>query len=206
MDPQGGWPLEKAKFVSDTGKSAGKGDGAKGDMAKSDSKRAAIRRKVEASAADLARRAPAKKPAVKKAPVVRVAAKPGKVTSNARPADALRTLAADYPFALLAGGAAIGVLLAAVMPRGVRLAAGSKLSRRAAAVAGIAAELGLAYGKRALEAAAESAGEAREKAGEIGESAANGASAYSRSLAETARDAATTIGRQAIRLRSHLRH
>ncbi len=151
---------------------------------KAETKREAIRNKVAASKSDLARRAP----------------------TDAEPPEGLRALAADYPFALLIGGAALGVLAAAVLPRGLRLAVGSKLSRRAVAAAGIAAELGLAYGKRALEAAAESAGEAREKAGDLGAAATAGVAGYSQKAARTAREAGITIGRQAIKLRSHLRH
>lgn len=160
--------------MSETGKST----------VKSGTKRDAIRRKVDASKTDLARRAPTKKD----------------------PPEGLRALVADYPFAMLLGGAALGILAGALLPRGARRVAGSKLSRRATALAGIAAEVGLAYGKRALVAAAETAGDAREKAGEIGETVGESASGYSHKVAGAAREAANTIGRQAIKLRSHLRH
>lgn len=171
--------------MSETGKStADSGSKSANSGSKAATKREAIRRKVDASKTDLARRA----------------------SPDKRPPEGIRALAADYPFALLLGGAALGVLAGIWLPRGARLAAGSRFSRKAAAAAGIAAELGLAYGKRALEAAAETAGDAREKVGEIGETVGDSASGYSQRVAGAAREAASTIGRQAIRLRSHLRH
>jgi len=155
---------------------------------KNGTKREAIRRKVADSKADLARTQPA----------------------PAGPPEGLRALAADYPFALVMGGVALGVLAGALLPRSaLGVAAGRKLSKRAAALAGIAGELGLAYGRQALKAAGEAKGKAGEISGTVGESAAD----YSRKAAElvgdaaaSAREAGITIGRQAIRLGSHLRH
>lgn len=178
-------------------------------QARADSKREELRRKVEASRADLA--APQDK--------------------GANPPDDMRQLAMDYPFALVLGGLALGVLAGALIPR----SAARKLVRGAAAAATVAGELGLAYGRSAVdksgEAVSAAAGGAAERIDSLGETVRELAGTLARSAAQIATDAmdratdatrqvgaaaseasasaretGTRIGQQAIRLRSHLRH
>lgn len=126
-----------------------------------------------------------------------------------RPVDNVRAVASDYPFALLLGGMALGVVVGAMLPR----AAGRKLARGAVAAATLAGELGLIYGRQALDKAGETAGSLDGLKAAVATTAAD----YSRRAADVTEDALTAartsarevghkIGRQAIRLRSQLRH
>lgn len=172
---------------------------------KAGSKREAIRRKVEASQASMS---PAK-------------------CARSEPPEGMRALAMDYPFAMLAGSVVVGAMIGALLPR----SAASKLTRHAIAAAGVAAELGMAYGRQALDKAGETAGKLEDMRGDLGGKLSDGASDLSskaadlfgdaaeligeagrmageamQDAAESARQAGLKIGRQSIRLRSHLRH
>ncbi|MBC2664761.1 hypothetical protein H7F51_04430 [Novosphingobium flavum] len=145
-----------------------------------------------------------------KAPARRRATAPAKTApTTTDAAESVRAFAREYPFAVLVGGIALGALAGAVMPR----AAARRLTKGAIAVAGIAGELGLLYGKQAIARASEAAEALPGAAETVGTNAAD----YSRKAAgvlgdvlstasATAREASHKIGRQAIRLRSHLRH
>lgn len=179
-------------------------------------KREEIRRKVEASQAQLAARR----------------------NSEGGPPEGLRALAMDYPFALLAGSVVVGAVVGALLPRSPF----RKLAGGAAALAAVAGELGMAYGRQALDKAGEAAGKLEDLREDLGESAAD----YSRrattligtagriageAIQEAARsavqagevvqekvldtaataqkatrEAGAKVGRQVIRLRSHVRH
>lgn len=130
--------------------------------------------------------------------------------------DSARAIASEYPFALLLGGLALGVVAGALLPR----AAGRRLTKGAVAAASIAGELGLLYGRQALEKAGDAAGSldglketvganaadySRKAADLVGDAGRKAAEAASEAFAAT-RDASHKIGKQAIRLRSHLRH
>jgi len=69
------------------------------------------------------------------------------------PPEDYRSLAREYPWLTVAAGLGVGMLVAALLPR--RFA--SKAAKRAMGLATVAAELGLAYGKHAREAAGEAA-------------------------------------------------
>ena len=72
---------------------------------------------------------------------------------DAWPPENYRTLAKEYPWLALAAGLGVGVLVAALLPRNAL----GKAGRRAMGAATAAAELGLAYGKQARDAAGEAA-------------------------------------------------
>lgn len=121
------------------------------------------------------------------------------------PPEGYKALALDYPFTLILGGLALGAIAGALLPR----SATRKLGRGAVVAAGVAGELGLAYGRQALETAVEVSGGGREKLGalgeklmELGETVGAGAS----DAAGSARDTGLKIVRQVIRLTSQLRH
>lgn len=123
-----------------------------------------------------------------------------KQLAEASPPEGYRALAMDYPFALVLGGLAVGAIAGALIPR----SPASKLARGAMAAAGLAGELGLTYGRKALEAAGDVADDGREKLGGIGGKLADlgqaiGAEAgeYSRKVADLAAQAASGAGQAA---------
>ena len=186
------------------------------NSSKSANKREEIRRKVEASQAQLAARR----------------------NGEGEPPEGLRALAMDYPFALVAGSVVVGAVVGALLPRSPF----RKLAGGAAALATVAGELGMVYGRQALDKAGEAAGKLEDLRGDLGESAAD----YSRrattligtasrvageviqeaaksalqagevmqdkvldaaaTAQKSTREAGAKVGRQAIRLRSHIRH
>jgi len=182
------------------------------DTEQSETKREQLRRKVTESQAALA------KPQL-----------PGR-----EPPEGYKALAMDYPFALVLGGLAVGVVVGALIPR----SAASKLARGALAAAGVAGELGMTYGRQALDAAGDLSDDGRRKLGnlgdhltELGETLSESAGTYGRKAAdvagaaseamgkaagravetagdtaETARETGLKIARQVIRLTSQLRH
>lgn len=143
------------------------------------------------------------------------------------PPEGLKALAMDYPFALVAGGVVLGALAGALLPR----SAARRLAQAAIGAATVAGELGMTYGRQALDAATEAGSEGRQKIGELtdrlgefggtlGDGAADAgrraasattdagrrAAAVAGDAAETARDAGLKIAQQVIRLTSQLRH
>jgi len=116
------------------------------------------------------------------------------------PPEGYRALAMDYPFAIVIGGLALGAIAGALLPR----SAARKLARGVVAAAGVAGELGLTYGRQALDAAGDLSDEGREKLGTIGEklaelseSVSEAAGAYGRKAADLAGDAASSAGKAA---------
>lgn len=168
------------------------------DVSDGDTKRKAIRDKVAAAQADLA------KPAV----------------PERDPPEGLKALAMDYPFALMLGGVAAGVVIGALLPKG----AARKLTRGAIAAATVAGELGLTYGRNTLEAANETAAtvtregrlkledlsgklaDLSESVGENANEAGKRALAVASDAAEGARGTGLRLARQVIKLTSQLRH
>ncbi len=162
------------------------------------SKREKIRRKVAESEAGLARQH----------------------LPHGSPPDGVRSLAMDYPFALIFGGLAIGVIAGAMIPR----AAGKRLGKGAAAAAAIASEFALAYGQRALDATGKAAEDGRVRASELGGAVSDGVSTYGGKAADvlggvgkaaveaaldtagTARHSGRRLARRAIALAANLRH
>lgn len=69
------------------------------------------------------------------------------------PPEDYRSLAREYPWLTIAAGLGLGVLVAAMLPRKFA----GKTAKRAMGIATVAAELGLAYGRQARDAAGKAA-------------------------------------------------
>lgn len=167
-------------------------------MSDAETNRNAIRTKVKQSQAELA------EPAV----------------PRREPPEGVKALAMDYPFALMLGGLAVGVVVGTLMPKGTA----RKLTRGAIAAATVAGELGLTYGRNTLDAANETAAtvtrEGRQKLDDLsgkladlsGSMSENANEAGKRALAaasdaaEGARDTGLRLAQKVLRFTSQLRH
>lgn len=132
------------------------------------------------------------------------------------PPEGVKALALDYPFALVAGSVAIGVLIGALLPR--RQA--SRLSRPLLAAVGAASEFGLAYAQKALSQANAAAADASaagtkvidgasDRAGDLANEAADYAERIAsavESAPQAIRDSGRRIAQGVVRLTSQLRH
>lgn len=111
---------------------------------------------------------------------------------DAYPPEDYRSLAAEYPWLTVAAGLGAGLLVGAVLPRGL----GGKFGKRALTAAALAAEMGLALSRKAGDAAGESGREGLRRASEasapLRQRAARGGSA--------ARSAGIALAREAIRI------
>ncbi len=121
------------------------------------------------------------------------------LTDYARDArDGATSFVKEHPIATLAGGLALGVLVAAVVPgpgRRLRRTA----SARGTALAGVLAELGLAYGTQLLDGAGKAARAGHERIGELGDTLGDGA-------LNLRREAGSKTTRAIRELRSRLPH
>ena len=112
--------------------------------------------------------------------------------------DKFTAFAKEHPVATLAGGLAIGVLIAGMF-KGPRQAA-IKGGTRAAGLAAIGAELAMAYAAKALDAAKEAGSEGADWLGETGKTLGSKAREFSSEASDyagTARDNAMRSGRSA---------
>ena len=112
--------------------------------------------------------------------------------------DKFTAFAKEHPVATLAGGLAIGVLIAGMF-KGPRQAA-LKGGTRAAGLAAIGAELAMAYAAKALDAAKEAGSEGADWLGETGKTLGSKAREFSSEASDyagTARDSAMRSGRSA---------
>ena len=104
--------------------------------------------------------------------------------------DKFTAFAKEHPITTIAGGIALGILVAGMYkgPRKAAIKGGSK----AAGLAAIGAELALAYAQQAMEAAGEAASVGKEKLGEFGGSAAVTARSAGRTAADRAGEVSET--------------
>ena len=112
--------------------------------------------------------------------------------------DKFTAFAKEHPVATLAGGLAIGVLIAGMF-KGPRQAA-MKGGTKAAGLAAIGAELAMAYAAKALDAAKEAGSEGADWLGETGKTLGSKAREFSSEASDyagTARDSAMRSGRSA---------
>ena len=112
--------------------------------------------------------------------------------------DKFTAFAKEHPVATLAGGLAIGVLIAGRFkgPRQAAIKGGTK----AAGLAAIGAELAMAYAAKALDAAKEAGSEGADWLGETGKTLGSKAREFSSEASDyagTARDSAMRNGRSA---------
>lgn len=100
-------------------------------------------------------------------------------------ADGASSFVKEHPLTTLAGGLALGVLIAAIVPGpGRRLR--KKATARSAVLAGALADLALAYGAKALEGAEDVAKAGQERIGDLGEAIGDTARDLTRSATESA--------------------
>ncbi len=126
----------------------------------SDAKRMELRQRIEAGKARQAER--------------------GALANGAAAArDRLTSVAREHPLMLIAGGLAIGVALSTLIPRSPT----RKLSKNAVSMIAGIAELGILYGRQAMDAADGRGEPARERLGQIGGAIADGAAKLKRKLA-----------------------
>lgn len=124
------------------------------------------------------------------------------VTTSARrlpegePPEGVSGLVADYPGLAIAAGLGIGLLAGALLPRST----GRKLARGAVFLASTGGELGLAFGKQALQAADEATRDGREKLSETASEVATAVADRATELGHKAADAGRNAGARAQRL------
>ena len=85
--------------------------------------------------------------------------------------DRLTSVARDHPLLVIAGGLAIGALLSTLIPRSPT----RKLSTNAVGFLTTLAELGIAYGRQAMDAADGASQPTRERLGDFGSALLDGA-------------------------------
>lgn len=101
----------------------------------------------------------------------------------------------EHPITTLVGAAAVGILIASVVPGpGRRLR--KQATQRGAALAGVLADLAVTYGSQALESAGSAARAGQDKLGELGETLGDGARSLRRGAGDLAGDAGS-LGRDA---------
>jgi hypothetical protein len=137
-----------------------------------------IRAQIDKSAAELNSTAP-----VKRLP-------------EGEPPEGVSGLVADYPGLAIAAGLGIGLLAGALLPR----SAGRKLARGAIFLASAGGELGLAFGKQALQAADQATRDGREKLSETASGVASSVSDRAAALGHKAAEAGRSAGTGAQRL------
>lgn len=93
--------------------------------------------------------------------------------------DRLSSVAREHPLMLIAGGLAIGVALSTLLPRSPT----RRLSKSAVSMIAGIAELGILYGRQAMDAADGASEPTRERLGHIGGAIADGAARLKRKLA-----------------------
>lgn len=117
------------------------------------------------------------------------------------PPEDYRTLAAQYPWLVVAGGLAAGALIGSLLPKSF----GQKFTSRAIGAAGIAAELGLAFSKQARTVATDAARDGVAKLDENTAEFRQRASGKARVAASTARSTGLLIAREAVKLAARAR-
>ncbi len=99
----------------------------------------------------------------------------------------------EHPITTIAGGIALGVLVASVVPGpGRRLR--KKATRRGAVLAGALADLAVNYGSRALDGAGSAARSGQSRLGDIGEAFSEALSEGARNLRREAADLSDSAG------------
>ena len=113
----------------------------------------------------------------------------------------------EHPITTLAGAAALGILIASVVPGpGRRLR--KQATKRGAVLAGVLADLAMTYGSQALEGAGKAARSGQDKLGDLGEVLGDSARSLRRSAGDAADDAGSLsrdAGKRALRTFRDLR-
>lgn len=155
-------------------------------MSEIEARRSRIRQRIEKSQDRLTRESEAVTPIPRREPL-----------PDRHPPESYRDLAGEYPWLTVAAGVGFGLLIGALVPRGV----GGKLGRRAVGAAAAAAELGLLLSKQARDKAADAG---REGLAELGERTAPLRQRATRASG-AARGTGVRLAGEAIRLATRLR-
>lgn len=159
-------------------------------MSDTQAKRERIKAKVAASQQRLTRSSDALPPVPKRVNL-----------PDAYPPEDYRSLAAEYPGLTVAAGLGFGLLIGAIVPKGL----GGKLGKRVIAAATVASELSLALGKQARDAAAEKGHDGLSRARLASAPLQRGAERISRGARQSARSAGLAVAREAIKLATRSR-
>ena len=116
--------------------------------------------------------------------------------------DKFTSFARKHPIATVAGGLAVGVLVSALLRGSPTRKAGRAIGKKTAGLAGIVADMAIAYGLQAFDAAGEARKAGTGKLDDWRQSLSDSARDYSAGAANAARNARKSIG-QAIRNRIH---
>lgn len=109
--------------------------------------------------------------------------------------DTATTFVKEHPITTVLGAAAVGILIASVVPGpGRRLR--KRATKRGAVLASMLADLAVTYGTQALEGAGNAARTGQNKLGDLGDAIGDGARSMGRGAADFADDAGA-IGRDA---------
>lgn len=147
-----------------------------------DAKKAKLTDKVTAARARPRKRAAESATAPKAATAKPRAAKPASDNNLFR-------IVEDHPFAVLAGGLALGVIAAAIIPSSVS----RKMGKQALALAALAGELGTSVGSKAMDAASDVSRSGREVFEEIASTVIEQGSEARRRSGDLAHTAATSV-------------
>lgn len=126
---------------------------------------------------------------------------PRKAPADAYPPEDWRTLAREHPWLVVAAGAGAGLLVGALIPRKT----GSKLGSRALGLVAAGAELALALGRNARDAAAENARDGLARLDEETVSLRRRAGAAAGAASRSARSTGVKLAAEAIRIAAQLR-
>lgn len=119
--------------------------------------------------------------------------------------DGATSFVKEHPITTLAGAAAVGILIASIVPGpGRRLR--KQATKRGAVLAGVLADLAITYGSQALEGAGNAARAGQDKLGDFGDTLGDGARSLRRGAGELAEDAGKRATRTLRDLRSRMSH
>lgn len=129
----------------------------------------------------------------------------GEYARDAR--DGATTFVKEHPITTLAGAAAVGILIASIVPGpGRRLR--KQATKRGAVLAGVLADLAITYGTQALEGAGSAARAGQDKLGDLGDAIGDGARSLRRGaggLADETGSLTREAGKRATRTLRDLR-
>lgn len=120
---------------------------------------------------------------------------------DAYPPEDYRSLATEYPLLTVAAGLGLGMLVGALVPK----SAGGKLGKRAAMLATVAGEIGLALSKQARDAAVEAGNEGLARANHASAPLRRRAVRIAGSAGTGARSAGLIVAKEALKLATRVR-
>ncbi|MXO64598.1 hypothetical protein [Altericroceibacterium endophyticum] len=124
--------------------------------------------------------------------------------------DRFTDFAKEHPLTVAAGGLALGIVISAMFPRSPTRKAGAKAAKRAAGLAGIAADMAMAYAQQAADVTEKVGRRGAEKLEDLGDDVGDRTRIFRRGAhyrMEGASDHARTLARETNKkMRRTLRH